>query len=131
MKPLLYAAGIAALLTAPLAARAQVAVGIGIGPEVVYPAYEPVDVAPSCAYGYYGYYPYDCAPEGFYGPDWFLGGAFIGAGPFYHGFYGYPWGFGFSHIGYGYYGGFGRGFYGGYGYRGGYGYVGYRGGDGG
>jgi hypothetical protein len=34
-----------------------------------------------CMYGYYGYAPYACAPEGFYGPGFFWGGHFRGAGP--------------------------------------------------
>jgi len=50
---------------------AQVAVDIG--------------VAPDCPYGYYDYTPYDCAPYGYYGPEWFSGGIFIGAGPWFHG----------------------------------------------
>lgn len=57
---------------------AQIAVGIG--------------VAPDCPYGYFDYAPYDCAPYGYYGPDWFSGGLFIGAGPWFHGgrgFYGH------------------------------------------
>src|ERR1700712_4891397 len=78
-------------------AHAQVAVGIGVG------GYGP---APVCEYGYYNSYPYACAPYGYYGPEWFDGGLFIGVGPWYRG-YGY------------------RGFgYGGYGFRGGYGYRG-------
>src|SRR5580658_7657608 len=32
-------------------------------------------------YGYFSYAPYTCAPYGYYGPDWFVGGVFIGAGP--------------------------------------------------
>lgn len=59
-------------------ALAQVSVGIG--------------VAPVCPYGYFYYEPYDCAPYGYYGPDWFIGGVFIGAGPWFHGpggFYGH------------------------------------------
>ena len=40
---------------------------------------------PVCPYGYYSYYPYACAPYGFYGPQWFVGGVFIGAGPWYTG----------------------------------------------
>ena len=51
--------------------RAQVSVNIGV---------EPV-----CPYGYYDYAPYACAPWGYYGPEWFTGGVFIGAGPWYHG----------------------------------------------
>jgi hypothetical protein len=42
-------------------------------------------VAPDCPYGYYDYAPYSCAPYGYYGPEWFVGGLFIGAGPWFHG----------------------------------------------
>jgi hypothetical protein len=52
-------------------AEAQVAVEIGVGPE--------------CPYGYYDVAPYNCAPTGYYGPEWFTGGAFIGVGPWFHG----------------------------------------------
>ena len=51
-----------------------------------------VGVAPECPYGYYDVAPYDCAPYGYYGPEWFSGGIFIGAGPWFHGpanFYGH------------------------------------------
>ena len=34
-------------------------------------------------WGYYSYYPYACAPYGYYGPNWFSGGVFIGVGPWY------------------------------------------------
>jgi len=40
---------------------------------------------PYCPYGYYDYAPYSCSPYGYYGPDWFNGGVFIGAGPWFHG----------------------------------------------
>jgi hypothetical protein len=56
-------------------APAQVSIGIG--------------VAPVCPYGYFDYSPYDCAPYGFYGPDWFVGGLFVGAGPWFHGPHGF------------------------------------------
>jgi len=59
-------------------ATAQVSVNIG--------------VAPACPYGYYEAPPYNCAPDGYYGPEWFTGGLFIGAGPWFHGgdhFYGH------------------------------------------
>jgi hypothetical protein len=49
-------------------------------------------VGPVCPYGYYEAPPYNCAPDGYYGPEWFQGGVFIGAGPYYHGpgnFYGH------------------------------------------
>ena len=105
-------------------AQAQVRVAIGIGGPVYY------GPAPICSYGYYDYYPYNCAPYGYYGPDWFVNGIFIGAGPWFHGYYGRPY------YGRGYYGrpGFGannRGFAGrpGYGYRGGFSGEGFRGGN--
>lgn len=68
---------IAMISWAPVA-HAQISVNIG--------------VAPVCPYGYFDYAPYDCAPYGYYGPDWFVGGLFIGAGPWFHGhrgFYGH------------------------------------------
>jgi len=57
------------------------AVGVGIpgGPPVF-------------RYGYYEAPPYNCAPDGYYGPEWFANGVFIGAGPWYRGadhFYGH------------------------------------------
>src|SRR3984957_18835981 len=71
--------GVSFMQSAPKA-RAQVGIGINIGP------------APVCPYGYFDYPPYDCAPYGYYGPDWFVDGLFIGAGPWFHrdhGFYGH------------------------------------------
>ena len=53
--------------------RAEAQIGIEIG------------VAPECPYGYYDSAPYGCAPYGYYGSEWFSGGAFIGAGPWFHG----------------------------------------------
>jgi hypothetical protein len=58
-------------------APAQVGIGVNIGPE------------PYCPYGYFDYTPYDCAPYGYYGPDWFNGGIFIGVGPWFHGPHGF------------------------------------------
>ncbi|MGA2715354.1 MAG: hypothetical protein ABSG41_19815 [Bryobacteraceae bacterium] len=58
--------------TAPNA-QAEVGVGVDIG------------VAPDCPYGYYDVPPYGCAPAGYYGPEWFNDGIFIGAGPWFHG----------------------------------------------
>jgi hypothetical protein len=51
-----------------------------------------VGPAPDCPYGYYDVPPYACAPAGYYGPEWFVDGVFIGAGPWFHGpsdFHGY------------------------------------------
>jgi hypothetical protein len=67
-----------AMLSGVSSTPAQVSVNIG--------------VAPVCPYGYFPYAPYDCSPYGYYGPDWFTGGLFIGAGPWFHGprgFYGH------------------------------------------
>jgi hypothetical protein len=44
-----------------------------------------IGVAPECPYGYYDVAPYNCAPSGYYGPEWFTGDVFIGAGPWFHG----------------------------------------------
>jgi len=74
-KLFLFPALAALVLSAASVAPAQVAVGIGI--------------APVCPYGYFDYAPYDCAPYGYYGPDWFVGGVFIGAGPWFHGPHGF------------------------------------------
>ncbi|HTS56873.1 MAG TPA: hypothetical protein VMH03_04950 [Terriglobales bacterium] len=102
------------LILPAVSAHAGVAVGVGVG---VAPGY--IGPAPVCAYGYYPYYPYACAPLGYYGPQWFVGGVFIGAGPWYRGYYGHSFYRG------PYYGGwYGRGWYGphalphaGYGYN--------------
>ena len=51
-----------------------------------------IGVAPVCPYGYFNYAPYQCAPFGYYGPQWFTGGVFLGAGPWFRGpvgFHGY------------------------------------------
>jgi hypothetical protein len=68
----------AALVVSTTTTPAQVSINIGVAPE--------------CPYGYFDYAPYDCAPYGYYGPDWFTGGIFVGAGPWFHGqrgFYGH------------------------------------------
>ncbi|MFZ0966987.1 MAG: hypothetical protein WAN13_01835 [Candidatus Acidiferrales bacterium] len=99
MKTIMKTFGILALAglslaLVPTASAQRVAVGVGVGPVAVGvgPAY--LGEAPACAYGYYSYYPYACAPYGYYGPEWFSGGIFIGAGPWFHGygrgFYGRP-----------------------------------------
>ncbi|MGA8539118.1 MAG: hypothetical protein WB566_06430 [Terriglobales bacterium] len=97
MKYLRYVA-LLALLALPIAyaqaavvVRAGVGVGVGVGGYVAGP--------PVCSYGYYPDYPYACAPYGYYGPGFFVNGAFIGAGPWYHGwghpYYGRPYARGF------------------------------------
>src|SRR6201988_1964053 len=78
------AVGILALsMSAVASAQVRVGVGIGVGPVGV-----AIGAPPVCAYGYYPYAPYACAPYGYWGPDYFVNGVFIGAGPWFHGFYG-------------------------------------------
>jgi hypothetical protein len=117
MRYLKYLALIAVLIIPAAFARSQVAVGVGFGPGYGY-----VGAPPVCRYGYYDYYPYACAPYGYYGPHWFAGGVFIGAGPWYHSDWGHGyWGHGFyGRGGWGHGRGFdgprydaGRGYYGG------------------
>ena len=65
-------AGCCMLAAAPKAmAHGQIAVEIG--------------AAPNCPYGYYEADPNECAPYGYYGPEWFSGGVFVGAGKWFHG----------------------------------------------
>lgn len=73
MKTLAGAAVAAVALTFAAAPHAQAQVNISIG------------APPACPYGYYDYAPYNCAPGGYYGPEWFNGGVFIGAGKWFHG----------------------------------------------
>ena len=76
----LAALAIGLAFSAHSASAAQVSFGINLGPE------------PVCPYGYFDYAPYNCAPYGYYGPDWFDNGVFIGAGRWFHGhdhFYGH------------------------------------------
>lgn len=66
--------------TATQPAQAQVNIEVNVGPQ------------PVCPYGYFDYAPYHCAPFGYYGPQWFVSGGFVGAGPWFHGpvgFHGY------------------------------------------
>ena len=102
-----------AVLAVPLAySQAQVAVGVGVNVGPRYADYDSAGGPPVCPYGYYSYYPYACAPYGYYGPRWFVGGVFIGAGPWYHwGHVGY-WGRGGrGHPGYWNRGYYGRGYW--------------------
>jgi len=103
MRYLKYVALLAILMVPFAYSQAQVRVGIGVGVAPGYVAGPPV-----CSYGYYDYYPYACAPYGYYGPNYFVGGVFIGAGPWYH------WGHPAWFWNRGWYGrpGWGRGYYG-------------------
>ena len=66
-------AAVAAIGLTATAPKAQAQVTVEVG------------VAPDCPYGYYDAAPYGCAPTGYYGPEWFNDGVFIGAGPWFHG----------------------------------------------
>src|SRR6202790_1775336 len=67
------AAAVAAVCFMAAAPKVEAQVNIDFGAE------------PGCPYGYYDFAPYPCAPYGYYGPEWFNGGVFIGAGPWFHG----------------------------------------------
>jgi len=69
----LLLAGVAALCFTASTPKTQAQVAVEVG------------VAPECPYGYYDVAPYNCAPYGYYGPEWFTGGVFIGVGPWFHG----------------------------------------------
>ena len=66
-------AAIAAFAIAHGAAKAAAQINFYIG------------TAPDCPYGYYDYAPHNCAPDGYYGSEWFRGGVFIGADAWFHG----------------------------------------------
>ncbi|MGB6975209.1 MAG: hypothetical protein WBD67_11040 [Terracidiphilus sp.] len=75
-------ATVAALCMAMSAPRAEAQVSLQVN----------IGAQPVCPYGYFDYAPYRCAPFGYYGPQWYSGGIFIGAGPWFHGpegFHGY------------------------------------------
>jgi hypothetical protein len=73
MKSVTYSVAILALVCAAAAPKAQAQINVTVGE------------APSCPYGYYDAAPYNCAPAGYYGPTWFTGGVFVGAGQWFHG----------------------------------------------
>jgi hypothetical protein len=73
LKRLALAASVVGILFATTAANADEMLGDGLDDE------------PLCPYGYYDFAPYACAPYGYYGPEWFVGGFFIGTGPWFHG----------------------------------------------
>jgi hypothetical protein len=66
-------AAVAGSLLMIAAPKASAQITVQIGP------------APECPYGYYDAAPYECAPYGYYGSEWFNGGIFLGAGPWFHG----------------------------------------------
>jgi hypothetical protein len=78
MRYLKYLVVLAVLALPATYSQAQVSFGVQIGGP------------PVCEWGYYPYTPYACAPYGYWGPDWFVDGIFIGAGPWYHYYYRHP-----------------------------------------
>jgi hypothetical protein len=116
-----YVALLAVLMVPVAYSQAQVRVAVGVGPVGVVVGHPYVAGPPVCSYGYYDYYPYACAPYGYYGPSYFVDGVFIGAGPWYH--WGHParfWNRGYAARSW-----YGRPGYYGHGYRGAYerGYI--------
>ena len=81
LKALLCSIALLAFLAFVPKANAQVSIGIGVGGP-----------PPVCPYGYYNYAPYACAPSGFWGPEYFYNGIFLGVGPWYHWGYNHGWG---------------------------------------
>jgi hypothetical protein len=73
IKSIMLAVAVAGMFIAATAPKSEAQVTVNIG------------VAPDCPYGYYDYAPYNCVPDGYYGAEWFNGGAFIGVGPWFHG----------------------------------------------
>jgi hypothetical protein len=86
MRHLKYLALLVALIALAAApSQAQVSVRVHIGPDYGY-----YHVPPACPYGYYPDYPFGCAPYGYWGPEYFVNGVFIGAGPWYRFYYVHP-----------------------------------------
>jgi hypothetical protein len=78
----------------PMAVQSQVVVGVGgrHGVEVGVGVGVNLDVQPNCPYGYYETSPYECATEGYYGPEYFYNGIFLGVGPWKNFGYRHGWG---------------------------------------
>ena len=88
MRYLKYLVLLLALVALPsVHSQAQVSFGVQVGSAYGGYAY---DAPPVCEYGFYPTYPYGCAPYGYYGPQWFVGGVFIGAGPWHNFYYTHP-----------------------------------------
>ncbi|MDR3764234.1 MAG: hypothetical protein P4M01_09090 [Acidobacteriota bacterium] len=66
-------------------AQAQINIGVQIGHPA--PAGPPV-----CQWGYYDYGSYACAPQGYWGPEYFYRGVFVGVGPWFGWGYNHGWG---------------------------------------
>jgi len=75
---------LAVLAVPAVHAQAQVSIGVGIN---LGPNYGVYHAPPVCEWGFYPTYPFGCAPYGYYGPEWFADGVFIGAGPWQNFYY--------------------------------------------
>ena len=85
MRYLKYLALFLVLLALPaLHSQAQVAIRVGVN---IGPSYGIYHAPPVCEWGFYPTYPFGCAPYGYYGPEWFANGVFIGAGPWNNFYY--------------------------------------------
>jgi hypothetical protein len=81
-----YLALLAVLVMVPAVySQGQVALGVRIGSD-----YGLYNAPPVCEYGFYPDYPYGCAPYGYWGPDYFVDGVFIGVGPWFNFYHRYP-----------------------------------------
>jgi hypothetical protein len=85
MRYLKYLVLFLAFLALPaLHSQAQVAIRVGVN---IGPSYGVYHAPPVCEWGFYPTYPFGCASYGYYGPEWFTDGVFIGAGPWYNFYY--------------------------------------------
>ena len=79
--------GLAPAAQAAPGASPQIGFSVGVGG----PGYG-YAVQPVCSWGYYSYAPYGCAPQGYYGNNYFYNGIFLGVGPWSGWGYGHGWG---------------------------------------
>ncbi len=88
MRYLKYLVLLLAVMALPaMHSQAQVSIGVGVH---IGPSYGIYHEPPVCEWGFYPDYPFGCAPYGYYGPEWFADGVFIGAGPWYNFYYARP-----------------------------------------
>ena len=81
-----YLALLVAVLALPTVhSQAQVSIGVRIGPT-----YGIYNAPPVCEYGFYPDYPFACAPYGYWGPNYFVNGVFIGVGPWNNFYFTHP-----------------------------------------
>jgi len=103
VRHLKYLALLAILVLPAAYSHAQVSIGVQIGPS-----YGIYNAPPVCEWGFYPDYPFGCAPYGYWGPEYFADGVFIGVGPWYNFYYTHPGFYRRYYVnrGFGYYGGY-------------------------